>query len=127
MLRPRVAVLCAVLAAAIPLCAESQGKQDTPPRVAVVDVSRVFAEYKKTKELNRQMDEKFSVRRDALAKKQQELLERQKVLRADPRSKEDPAYVADVQRWGYDKAVLEKEQRDFLEEVGEFNYTHTRQ
>jgi len=119
-----------VLAAPHRTFAEEAAKPDTSApavRVAIVDFSRVFKDYKKKEELEKKMKEKFDARNEALSKRKQELIDREKQLRNDTREKNDPAYAADCQRWSYDKSVFDKDFREFGEELTVYNFKQTKQ
>jgi Skp family chaperone for outer membrane proteins len=96
-------------------------------RVAIVDFSKVFRDYKKKEELEKKMKEKFDARNEALSKRKQELIDREKQLRNDTRDKNDPAYAADIQRWGYDKSLFDKDFKEFGEELTVYNFKQTKQ
>jgi Skp family chaperone for outer membrane proteins len=127
-----VCLLAVIGIAAVPhrAAAEDAPKPDVQApavKVAVVDFSKVFAGYKKKDELEKKMREKFDARNEALTKRKQELIDREKQLRNDTREKQEPAYVADIQRWGYDKSVFDKDYKEFGEELTAYNFKQTKQ
>ena len=130
-----VVVVCLLAVIGISAVPHRAAAEDVPKpdaqapavRVAVVDFSKVFAGYKKKDELEKKMKEKFDTRNEALTKRKQELIDREKQLRNDTRDKNDPAFIADAQRWTYDKSVFDKDYREFGEELTAYNFKQTRQ
>lgn len=130
-----VVVVCLLAVIGISAVAHRAAAEDAPKpdaqaqavRVAVVDFSKVFAGYKKKDELEKKMKEKFDAPNEALSKRKQELIDREKQLRNDTRDKNDPAFIADAQRWTYDKSVFDKDYKGFGEELTTYNFKQTKQ
>lgn len=97
------------------------------PKVAVVDITRVFNEYKKTARINQLMEENFQARRDELQKRQQQIVEKENALRNDARPPDDPAALKERQELGYEKVLLERDMRLLRQEIANFNLEHTNQ
>jgi len=96
-------------------------------KIGVINFTKLFDEYKKTQAINKQIQEKFGVRSQELKKRASELESRIKALQEDVRPKNDPALVADQQRWNADKADFDRDQRSLFVEMNDYNTKHTKQ
>jgi len=99
---------------------------ERPIKIGVVDVAKVFENYKRTKDDSEKMKLRFGGRLEALEKRGVALQKKALSLKNDPRAPDDLGLMRDKQGLAIKKKELEQEFKKFLMEKETFHFKRTR-
>jgi len=116
----------AIVAALVAGGAGAGEPPEKTPKVGVVDVGKIFENYKRTKEGNEKMKLLFEGRLKALEGRRVAIQKKGLALRNDTRARTDLSFIADKQSLELGAKQLEQDFKKFLKEKEDFNFKHTR-
>jgi Skp family chaperone for outer membrane proteins len=93
------------------------GAEAAELKIGVVNVREILARYKKHEDLQKKVSVKFAARRDALAKKRQDLAARVAKVQEEQGSENDPARIRAVKAIETDEFLLKLDYRELQQDM----------
>lgn len=115
----RSSVLCAVvMLTSAMLLPQAVRAEETSKRIAVVNVSRVFAAYQRVKDVQTKMESLFEPDRKGIEKESADLKKQEDIIRLNPSDpKKDINFFKQIQQFELKKAELDVKFQDLYQRV----------